>query len=163
MPFTAYVRIPKLEAMQSLNVVEENLYIGQLRWIDPASLDILRPYPGIAAPLNWTTNQLASRAPGVILARMKFPLRLKAFLARPKASKESGTDTGRSDEINGTARVRKHPGLTIFQDALLNPCHQVKPNPASLSQLIDLLDDRLRGALWVAIDPATDDCYMIAT
>lgn len=104
MPFTAYIRIPDLQAMQSLTVRGDHLHIGLLKWIDPASLDILRPYPRIAAPLDWTTDQPASRTSGVIEARMTFLGRLKALLARLKATKEAAIHTGLSDEINGTNR-----------------------------------------------------------
>ena len=96
MPFAAYVRIPDLEAMQSLNMGEEHLHIGRLKWIDPASLNILQPYSSMAA--DWTTEQFSSQASGTIQARMTFLRRFKAFLARSKATKKTAADTGRPNE-----------------------------------------------------------------
>ena len=96
MPFAAYVRIPNLEAMQSLNMGEKDLHIGLLEWIDPASLNILQRCSRIAA--DWTTEQSGSQTSGTIQARMTFQRRFKAFLARLKATKRIAADTGRSHE-----------------------------------------------------------------
>ena len=92
-PLAAYVRIPDLEAMQSLIKGEEDLHVGLLKWIDPASLNILQPCSRIAA--DWTTEQSGFQASGAIQARMTFLRRFKAFLARSKATKKTAADTGR--------------------------------------------------------------------
>ena len=92
-PLAAYVRIPDLEAMQSLIKGEEDLHVGLLKWIDPASLNILQPCSRIAA--DWTTEQSGYQASGAIQARMTFLRRFKAFLARSKATKKTAADTGR--------------------------------------------------------------------
>ena len=111
---TAYVRIPDLQAIKSIISrrrspwEDRHLHIGQLKWIDPASLNILGPSSRIVAPLNWTEAP-ASCVSEVIEARETLPHRLKAFLARLKAKK--ATDSGRSDEVNGTKFVRDHPRL----------------------------------------------------
>ena len=86
---TAYIRIPDLKAMENLILSSvpwenEHLYIEQLQWIDPASLNILRPSSRIVAPLGWTTEQPVSRVSEVIEARQTLPRRLKAVLARLK-------------------------------------------------------------------------------
>ena len=103
--------------MQSLTVEGGNPHIlGPLKWIDPASLNILRPYPGAATPLVWTTDQLASRVSGgVSEARMIFASRLKALLARLATTKDPATDTDRSDdERNRTAHVSDRLGLAVM-------------------------------------------------
>ncbi|KAM0797111.1 hypothetical protein BDR22DRAFT_892644 [Usnea florida] len=90
---TPYVRIPDLQAMESLISrrpppwKDGHLHIGQLKWIDPASLNILRPSPKIAAPLSWT-EEPAARVSEVLEAREMLSPRLKAFLARLKAKKK---------------------------------------------------------------------------
>ena len=116
-PFSAYIRISDLQAMQSLTVEGGNPHIpGPLKWIDPASLNILRPYPGVATPLVWTTDQPASRVSGgVSEARMIFASRSKALLARLATTKETATDTDRSDdERNRTAHVSDRLGLAVM-------------------------------------------------
>lgn len=116
-PFSAYIRIPDLQAMQSLTMEGGNPHIlGPLKWIDPASLNILRPYPGVATPLVWTTDQPASRVSGgVSEARMIFASRLKALLARLATTKETATDTDRSDdERNRTTHVSDRLGLAVM-------------------------------------------------
>ena len=116
-PFSAYIRIPDLQAMQSLIVEGGNPDIVRpLKWIDPASLNILRPYPGVATPVVWTTDQPASRVSGgVIEARMMFPRRLKALLARLTTTKETATDTDPSeDEGNRIAHVSDRLGLAVM-------------------------------------------------
>ena len=90
---TAYVRIPDLQAMESIISrrrplwEDGHLHIGQLKWIDPASLNILRPSSKIVAPLSWT-EEPASRVSEVIEVREKLPRRFKAFLARLKSKKK---------------------------------------------------------------------------
>ena len=103
MPFAAYVRIPDLEAMQSLIIGEEDLHVGLLKWIDPASLNILQPCSRIAA--GWTTEESGSQVSGAIQARMTFLRRFKAFLARSKATEETAADTGRSPEAGNIIYV----------------------------------------------------------
>ena len=103
MPDAAYVRIPDLEAMQSLDMGRLDLHTGLLKWIDPASLNILQPYSSIAA--DWTTEQSRPQASGAIQARITFLRRLKAFLARLKATKQISADTGRSHEAGNIIYV----------------------------------------------------------
>ena len=89
----AYIRIPDLEAIESMisrrrpSWEDGHLHIGQLKWIDPASLNILRPSSRVVAPLRWT-EETASRVSEVLDARETLPRRLKAFLARLKAKKK---------------------------------------------------------------------------
>ena len=112
-PFTAYIRIPDLQALQSPVVEGRYLHSGQLKWIDPASLNILRPYPKMAVPLDWARDQPASRASGVIEARNMFASRFKTLLARMKVTKEAASDRSRSDKMNGTIQVRNRLGLSM--------------------------------------------------
>ena len=91
-PFAAYVKIPDLEAIQSLNLGEEDLHVGLLKWIDPASLNILQPCSRTA--VDWTTEQSGSEAPGAVQARLDFLRRFKAYLGRLKATKKTATDIG---------------------------------------------------------------------
>ena len=112
-PYTAYIRIPDLQALQLPTVEAGYLHSGQLKWIDPASLDILRPYSRMAVPLGWARDEPASRASGVIEARKMFQNRLKTLLTRLKGNKEAASDRSPSDEINGTIQVRNHPGLAM--------------------------------------------------
>ena len=109
MPFAAYVRIPDLEATQPLTMEGEDLHTGLLKWIDPASLNILQRCSVIAA--DWTIEQSASQASGAIQARMTFPARLKAFLARSMATKDYTANTGRSEEANDIIHVSDRTGL----------------------------------------------------
>ena len=112
-PFTAYIRIPDLQALQLPTVEAGYLHSGHLKWIDPASLDILRPYSRMAVPLDWARDQPASRASGVKEARKTFPSRLKTLLARLKANKEAASDRSSSDELDGIVQVRNRPGLAM--------------------------------------------------
>ena len=112
-PFTAYIRIPDLQALQSPTVEGRYLHSGQLKWIDPASLNILRPYSKMAVPLDCARDQPASRESRVVEAAKTFPGRFKTLLARSKATKEAASDRSRSDEVNGTIQVRNRPGLSM--------------------------------------------------
>ena len=115
MPFTAYIRIPDLQAMSSSLTVGETGHFWQLlvKWIDPASLNILRPYPTVVAPLDWTTGQPVSSAFRVRKASRTFLDRFRAFLARLKATEEAATKKNQSDERNGITHVSDHPELAI--------------------------------------------------
>lgn len=110
---TAYIRIPDLQVMRSLTGRRESPHSGLLKWIDPSSLDILRPYSGIVAVPDWPTEQPASYASGVTDARMTFLTRLKAFPARLKATKETATYTGRSDGTKRITHVSDRPRLAM--------------------------------------------------
>ena len=112
-PFTAYIRIPDLQALQLPTVEAGHLHSGHLKWIDPASLDILRPYSRMAIPLDWGRDQPTSRTSGVKEARKTFPSRLKRLLARLKVNKEAASDRSSSDELDGTIQVRNRPGLAM--------------------------------------------------
>ena len=119
-PFTAFVRIPDLQALESPTVEGRYRHSGQLKWIDPASLDILRRYPEMAVPLDWARDQPTSRASGVIEARKMLRRRFKALLARLKATKGAASNRSQSDEMNGTIQVRNRPGVACLHDALLD-------------------------------------------
>ena len=106
MHFTAFVRIAELEVMPSLTLKEKTRRIGQPKWINPASLSILRPCSGIFEPRDWTIEQPASSALGVTKASRTFLDRLKAFLARLKAAQQVATGEAWSDERYGTPHVR---------------------------------------------------------
>ena len=110
MPFTAYTRIPDLQALQLSTMGRGNLHSGYLKWIDPASLNILRPYSGIAAPFDWTKDQPASR---VTEARKIFLSRFRAFLASLKATRQATSVIDRPDEINGAVQSRTRTGLAM--------------------------------------------------
>lgn len=99
MPFTAYVRIPDLQAVQP-STMRGDLHRGQLKWIDPASLDILNPYSGIAAPLDRTKDEPAPHVSRVTEARKIFLGRLRAFLARSKATKEAASDICQPGDVS---------------------------------------------------------------
>lgn len=118
MPFAAYVRIPNLEAMNSLTTEGQVLHIGLLKWIDPASLNILRRCSRIAA--DWTTEQSACQAAGATQARVTFLSRLRAFLARLKAIKKSAAETGRSDDANNVIHDSGRTGLVRVLRRTLN-------------------------------------------
>lgn len=108
-PFATYIRIPDLQAIHSPTAREDYIRIappGLLKWVDPASLDVLRPYTSIGAPLDWTTKQPASRISAILKEhRATSVVRLKAFLRRLKDTKEAATDTGRLDDMNCTTTV----------------------------------------------------------
>lgn len=113
-PDAAYVRIPDVEAMKSLITKKEDLHIGSLKWIDPASLNILQRCSEMSA--NWMTEQSASQGPGVTQARMTFQGRLKTRL---KATKGSAVLVGRADEADNIIDVNERKGLMrIFKRAL---------------------------------------------
>ena len=113
MPFAAYVRVPDLQAMQSLDLREpSSLHIGLLKWIDPASLNLLRPCSPISAPMDWT-EQLASSASDSVESRIRSSGRLKTFLARLKAAKEAAIETGRHQERSSSPHISDRPRLTM--------------------------------------------------
>ena len=113
MPFTAYIRIPDRQAMSSLSVGGKTRQIGEPKWIDPASLNILRPRSRIGAPLDWTTEQPASCAFEITKASRTFLGRFKAFLAQRKATKEAATDKDRSNGKYGTTHISDRPRSAI--------------------------------------------------
>ena len=74
------MRIPDLQAMQLVALGRGQTQLELLRWIDPATLDILRPYP--------RTLQPSSSLSGIIEARKAFLRRSKALVARLKTIKD---------------------------------------------------------------------------
>lgn len=85
LPSAAYVRIPNLEAIESLTTTSKDLHIGLQCWIDPVFLNILQSCSMIGA--EWITKESSSQTSKTIRARMAFQDRLRHFWLDRRSAK----------------------------------------------------------------------------